>query len=289
MIRVSPVVSDGDAAFWLALRTRVAPREGTVPLRRGDDRLFLLAELDGVPVGCARAGRSDLTDSASVGAYVLPEARRRGVGSALFARLVEHARTLGRDHLFATVDERAVEGLAFAGRCGLVEVDREIELRRALGDEPAAAAPAGIDVVTIAERPELLEAAYHAIAIEGYADLPLPGPIEVTLEEWLEEEATVPEGSFVALDGDAPVGYAGLTARPEEGIAENGLTAVCRSHRRRGIAEALKRRQLAWAAAAGYRELVSYTQGRNIPMQRLNERLGYVAAPAWIKLKGPLP
>jgi mycothiol synthase len=56
---------------------------------------------------------------------------------------------------------------------------------------------------------------------------------------------------------------------------EHGLTAVRRSHRRQGIATALKRAQMAWAAEHGYRELVSDMVEGNAAMRAVNERLGY--------------
>jgi len=86
----------------------------------------------------------------------------------------------------------------------------------------------------------------------------------------------------VALEGDQVVGYAGMLED------EHGLTVVARSHRGRGIATHLKRCQLAWAARNGVDELVSFTQGINDPMRAVNDRLGYVAEPAWLKMKGPL-
>ena len=84
---------------------------------------------------------------------------------------------------------------------------RPQRLRR-LSDEEIALdpIPAGVEVVTIAERPELLEAAYPLARDEGYPDLALEGSISIPLEEWLHEEATLPEGSFVALaDGGCEV------------------------------------------------------------------------------------
>ena len=57
------------------------------------------------------------------------------------------------------------------------------------------------------------------------------------------------------------------------------LTTVARSHRRRGIAGALKRAQVGWAAEHGIRRLVTDTHADNIATQRLNERLGYVPQP----------
>ena len=107
-------------------------------------------------------------------------------------------------------------------------------------------------MVTIAERPELLEAAYPLARDEGYPDLALEGSISIPLDEWLRDEATLPEGSFVALADGEIVGYSGLMAHDNDGVAEDGLTVVRRDWRRRGLAKALKQRELAWAAAAGF-------------------------------------
>jgi mycothiol synthase len=67
---------------------------------------------------------------------------------------------------------------------------------------------------------------------------------------------------------------------------ENGLTAVRRSHRRRGLATALKRAQISWAAANGFRELVPSSVEGNEAMRAVNERLGYKPLPAWIVVQG---
>ena len=52
-----------------------------------------------------------------------------------------------------------------------------------------------------------------------------------------------------------------------------------------GIAKALKRVELAWAAKHGYRRLVTYTQEGNEAMRAINSRLGYVGEPAWILVR----
>ena len=242
--------------------------------------LLLLADT----TACARAGRSDLDGHATVEVFVVPEARRRGLGALLFDRCVEHARALGVASLFTTVDELSEPGRAFAAARGFALVDREVEMRRTIRAEAEPEPLPGIEVVSLAERPELLEAAYEAIAVEAYGELPLPGGYALTLEKWLEEEgAGIPEASFVALADGEPVGYAGMQPG-----GKHGLTAVRSSHRGRGIAPHLKQRQLAWAAAAGIPELVTWTQSGNEAMQRVNERLGYLPEPAWLKLRAPL-
>jgi GNAT superfamily N-acetyltransferase len=278
LIRVAE--SDADLDVWAEVRVAASPRERLVRPFRLEGRLLLLAG----ELGCARATPSDIEGRASVEVFVVPAARGRGLGSQLFAHCVEHARTLGARELSTTVDELSEPGRAFTAVRGFVEVDREVELRRAIADEPEPEPLPEIRVFSLAEQPSLLEGAYEAVAVEAYSDMPLPGSYRLTREKWLEEErAGVADASFVALDGDDVVGYAGM-----QGDGEHGLTAVRRSHRRRGIATHLKRRQLAWAAQAGVPELVTFTQGRNSTMQRLNQRLGYVPQPAWLKLKATL-
>lgn len=276
MLRIAE--SDDDLALFADIRLAASPRHSPTPPRREPDRLLLLWG----DVGCGLAARSDLADSVTVLVYVRPEAQGAGVGTSLAGPVLDHARTFGRPMLFATVDAESAAGLAFARRYGLEEVGREVESRRVVGDEPWPDPLPGITVVSIAERPDLLEAAWDAVGREGFADIPAPSPITMTLDLWRQEEAAVPEASFVALEDGRVVGYAGMLDE------EHGLTTVARSHRGRGIALHLKRCQLAWAAANGVPELVSYTQGVNDAMRRVNDRLGYVAEPAWLKMQGPV-
>ena len=112
---------------------------------------------------------------------------------------------------------------------------------------------------------------------------------QVELEDWLREEATLPAGSFVALAGGEIVGYSGLMRHDHDGVAEDGLTVVRRHWRRRGLACALKRLELAWAAEHGIREVVTWTQRGNEGMRRLNERLGYEYRGVAVNLAAPLP
>jgi len=64
---------------------------------------------------------------------------------------------------------------------------------------------------------------------------------------------------------------------------------VDRAWRRRGLARALKTRELAWAAANGYREVVTWTQQGNNGMRALNEALGYVYRDVSVTMTAPLP
>jgi RimJ/RimL family protein N-acetyltransferase len=52
-----------------------------------------------------------------------------------------------------------------------------------------------------------------------------------------------------------------------------------------GIAAALKRAQIAWEKAEGYRRLVTRNEERNEPIRRLNERHGYQLEPGRVFLR----
>jgi mycothiol synthase len=292
MIELRTVETDADLEAWLAVRRRVLPDEPAATKEQmraleAPERLLLLAERDGELAGSGLAARSD-TGGGFVAPRILPEHRRHGVGTALLGRLLEHVRAHGFEAAVAHADGEAA--LAFAQKHGFVEVDREVEqVREVAPDEPLPARYEAVEFTSIEERPELLERAF-GVAEQGYADLALAsGSMRVTLEEWLRDEATLPGGSIVALEGERVIGYAGLLSwNDDDTRAENGLTAVARDWRRRGLATALKRRQLAWAAANGIRELVTWTQTGNEGMRSVNEGLGYVTRTVSLRMRREL-
>ena len=256
-------------------------------LQRDPRRLYVLADHDRDVVGCGFAGASDSPGRGFVSPRVLPDARRRGVGSVLLQRLCAHLARLGFETVSAHVDGNDSGSLAFAERHGFAEADRQVEQVKRVGDEPLPQIPDGVRLVTIAERPELLHQAYE-LGLDGWADMATTVPVTISLDDWLRDEATLVEGSFVALAGDEIVGYSGLCRQPD-GLVEDGLTVVRRAWRRRGLARALKQAELAWAAANGIAEIVTWTQRGNEGMRALNEQLGYVYRSVTINVRRPLP
>jgi GNAT superfamily N-acetyltransferase len=117
----------------------------------------------------------------------------------------------------------------------------------------------------------------------------LERPAQISLETWLREEATLPDGSFVALAGGEIVGWSGLVQHDNDGVAEDGLTVTRRDWRHRGLATTLKRMELAWAAEHGFREVVTWTQQGNEGMRSINELLGYEYRDVSITMVAPLP
>ena len=294
MTSLRSVESAADLDVWAALKSTVVPNEPVTAeqIVASDEpgRLLLLAEREGAAVGCGIAAPSHFGGRAFVAVRVLAEHRRQGIGSELMRALSEHARTLGREGINAFVYADEPHSIAFAEHFGLVEADYQLEQVRAIGDEPPPGLPAGLELVPVAgRRDELLTAAWP-VALEAYDDLPLPGEVTYKLDEWLREEATRPEGSFIAFENGEVVGWAGLSVHANgDAAAEHGLTAVRRDRRGRGIGRALKRTQLHWAAQSGVAELVTWTQRGNEAMQALNRSLGYVDKSKVITFQGPLP
>jgi GNAT superfamily N-acetyltransferase len=294
VIELRVASTPADLEVWAEIKSRVVPNEPVTAeqLAATDEpgRLLLLAERNGTLAGCGIAGLSNFGGRVFIAARVLEEHRRHGVGRELVRALAEHGRGLGRDGVNAFVDEGDEAALAFARGYGLEEVDYQLEQVRVVGDEPPAAVPDGIELVSLdGRREELLEAVWP-VAQEGYADMPLPGDVTYPKATWLRDEATRPEGSFAAFDDGRPVGYAGLAEHANgSAVAEHGLTVVCRDHRGRGIARALKRAQLHWASTNGVVELITWTQKGNEAMQALNLSLGYENRSRVLTMQGPLP
>jgi len=289
-----PVVSGADLDAWARLKSAIVPNEPVtaeqIQATDQEGRILLLAEVEGALAGCGIAARSHFAGRGFVAPRVLPEFRRRGIGTALLLALADHVRSLGREELISFVYAGEPDSVAFAERFQQEVVDYQLEQIRLIGAEEPVAPPEGIEIVALGDRREELLRAAWPVALEGYADMPLPGDVSFERDEWLRDEATRPKGSFVALEDGEVVGYAGLLEHANgSAVAEHGLTVVRRDRRRRGIASALKRAQLEWAARSGLVELVTWTQKGNEAMQAINRGLGYVDHSRVLTYTGPLP
>ena len=284
--------TDTDLEAWRRVRIAVLPNERcrSVEWMRGSmtpERVYLVAELDGALAGSGLGGRSDL-GHAGLHPRVLPWARRRGVGTAILLELAERAARLGFREADTNVDDAG--SFVFSERFGYRETGRQIEQIRAIAAEPSVVAPAGIEIVVVADRPELWSAAYDPLALQAFEDMALDTPLLASSGQWERDWLSWPEGTFLALAAGQIVGCAGLERDmdvPER--AENSLTAVLRGWRGRGIASALKRSALSFAATQGVEEVYTWTQQGNGAMRRLNEHLGYVERAVSISVRATLP
>jgi GNAT superfamily N-acetyltransferase len=283
--------SDADLELWRQVRLAVVPGEradSVAGIRASDSpaRLLLIAEQDGVLAGSGIADDSSLTGG-FVCPRVLPAARRRGVGTAMLRALAQHCQDRGHATVAALADDEG--SAAFARWSGFTEVNREVEMLRTIGDEPPPEIPAGVEIVTAADRPGVWDEAYdrvHAtLADTAHGSVP-----RVSREEWHRDWTKTPEASFAALAGGEVIGVASLLLDPGQPTrAETGYTAVRREWRGKGVADALKRSTLAWAAGHGIAEVYTWTQQGNARMRAVNERLGYRYGIVSVRLESPLP
>jgi mycothiol synthase len=260
-----------------------------------------LALLDGEPVGegfCLEPPDMKESSAAFGEICVLPEARRRGVGTALFVEITAHARSLGKTDLEVGAFEDDPDGVAWAERRDFTCVSRIRGLRLPLAGiaPPAVVAPDGITITTLADRPDLAHGVWE-VAAEAMPDIPIdsdvpmhPGPFEDYQALTLTGARYMPEATFVALHDGEAVGFAQLAWDDRaHGIASHEMLAVRRAFRGRGVAGALKAAQIAWAVENGLTELRTGNEERNVAARAVNARYPYEPMPDFLVLRGPLP
>jgi GNAT superfamily N-acetyltransferase len=226
-------------------------------------------------VGHGAAYRSPMTaDAASVSVAIHPHQRRRGLGTALCERCLEHALFLAP--LVLTEFFESDDGCRFA---------------RAHGFEPARAETvAALDPSTVIEQlPDGLDVRpltdvdphdVFELDEETTVDMPHTGELErPPFEEWetlvWNHPLLTHEGSFVAaVDGEAAA-LSLLLADLGSGRATTMYTAVRRGFRGRGLALAVKLASTRWAAEHGVTRITTRNDETNAAMLAVNRRLGY--------------
>lgn len=301
---------DAGLETYVRIRNTVAP-ENTDSVEQiawqskaypGQGARFLAEDEDGVAVGTAVTGRiwmhGEDYERYWLGMWVLAEARGRGAGTALFDACSNVAREAGKTGFQTELSEVHADGLRFLANRGFKVTDRNKMVRLDLGGlpPPEPAPPAGIAIVTLAGRPDLVEGV-HAVAVEAFPDIPSDdepmdaGNLEAFTTRDVDRTGMPRDGFFVALDETTGgvVGYASLSLDAgDPTLAFHDMTAVLRAYRGRGIATALKRATIAWAVRHGLAALDTGNDEHNGPMRAVNARLGYRPVPDWLGLQGPL-
>jgi mycothiol synthase len=296
MLAIAPVRTDTDLEAMIRVQVLVRPnRQPKLEnLRHNLDSnpnlTYFVGRLGEEPVACGFVepwGQLAQGDIA-----VVPARRRRGIGSALFAEISTRARSLGANEIQGEVQESDAESLAFFEHRSFMPVggEKAVVLELEGIEAPEIEPPEGIRIVTRAEEPDRLDEMY---ALATQADEDIPGSAGVqSYERWramdIDRPNCLPELCFLALAGEEVVGYALLQAAGER--AFHGLTVTRRDWRRRGVASALKCAEIAAAKRERFERLLTESEERNEPMRRLNEKLGFVAAPEWstVVIRGPV-
>lgn len=300
-MEIRPIRDESDIEHVVGVINRVDPDDPITAHefvswgQQKREREDLVAERDGEIVGAARAFLESQRPNPWLLIWVPPEQRRQGVGSALFGGASRWAGSKGHTAFETWIREGMPAGIAFANALGFEETGRERGLRLDLTaiEAPAVEAPAGIELLSWAERPELATGIYE---VYGEAVMDIPGEEDAEVEpfeDWLRNDMQSSgdraDATFVALAGEEVVGYAKFhlsEAQPTR--AYHDMTGVKRAWRGRGIARALKATQIRWAKENGYEELRTSNEERNAPIRKLNKRFGYEPAVGRIYLRGPL-
>ena len=302
---VRSVSSDADLETLASLHSSVTPEDPTsLEEMRWADGTYpgtvrFLAEEDGRAVGAATVGRifvypQDYPDLWMT-LTVLPEARSRGAGAALFDAVQAVARAAGKDGLQARCRADRHDAIAFLERRGFVEFERSrmVRLELAGRERPTVQPPDGVTLTDLAARPDLIEGV-HTVAQESFRDI--PGGDEMAVGDLAEFRARdvdrpgIDHHAFqIALDEESGsvIGYASLMLLPgSRQVAWHDMTAVRSAWRGRGVARTLKLATIAWALDHGLTALDSGNDEANASMRAINVRLGYEDLPDEIVMRG---
>ena len=224
---------------------------------------------------------------------VHPTYQRRGIGSAFYdfalAQLAQQEEAMNVLHAHARSE--TPQGIRFLEERGFVQVmrwwDSRLDLATFAPEEYAPLlaklAAAGVEIITAAEfatrNPDWQRSIYD-VDREATLDEPQPTPpTPLSFEDYCKFVFANPnfraERIFVAVDDNRAVGMTELPLNPVD--PENlhtGFTGIARSHRRRGIATALKAAALTYAKETGA-HTVSTGNEENNPMYAINLQMGF--------------
>lgn len=225
-----------------------------------------------------------------------PDYRRQGLGTAIYQWLLAELAQHRPVKLLAPTREDKPAALAFLQREGFAQVMRYPLSRLDLtAFDPGRYTPtlqqvadSGITITTIAQLaesdPNYRQKMYELDRLISQ-DVPHFGePTPPTFEQYqkyvFDNPGYLPKAWFVALDGQEYVGLSTLWRNfNNDQQWDTGFTGVKRSHRRRGIATALKVNALTYAKSQGITTTITDNEENN-PMFLLNMQLGFVPQPA---------
>ena len=266
----------------------------------------LVAEDDGgiVATGYFRA-ETDCEVSSKFLVYVQvdPAEQGRGIGTALFDAMMERLSEHDPAILQSFTREDHEAGIVFLKKRGfrvsMKEQDSELDLA---SFDPARFAgvvdrvrESGIEIVPASELSKR-DHDWMRKTWELHGEIIPDVPDDDVLENMPFEKFAktfdhpdyLPDGYFLALDGGSYIGMSSVwNRRVKKGEVYTRLTGVIRSHRRRGIATALKVRAHEFAKEWGAKVVVTDNEENN-PMYDLNVQLGFVPTRAWLQFRKEL-
>ena len=293
-IEIKTVSGYAELERWVAARNEVVPDDTETVARKvllrasQGGRVDLIAYDDAEIVGVGLLAGGPVTDRSShpyIEVLVPERHRGRGVGTALLDAFSHRLRLLGKEGLQVEARSDDVYSLGYLERRGFVEVDRwtQLALRLDWYEPVEPAIPGGIQVTSLSERPDLLEALF-AVARASGRDV--GGSFQAWQVYELADPRIVLDLTTIALAGDEVVGYSTFVRFVDQQAGEHRAMAVVPACDVQGIAVALTQVQIAGAERAALETLFAWA--RPWEHQEAYESLGYQPRTASIDFQGPL-
>jgi mycothiol synthase len=232
-----------------------------------------------------------------VNVEVHPEYQRRGIGAALYDRVMDDLQAFDPPALRADAFTNLPQGFTFLQKRGFYEAFRETPVHLDVisfdpepytGLEPKLKAE-GIAIKTLRElgSDPSRDRKLYDLYWDAGEDVPHEGEqVErPAFDEWvkwgLNDPSILHDAFFIAMLGDEYIGLRELCKYPDSDMLLGSLLGVRREYRKRGIGLAMQLRGIAYAREHGYRLLKTCTAIQNAPMQALFNKLGYTRDPEW--------
>ena len=229
-----------------------------------------------------------------------------GTADDLMCKLVEVAGQLSAEKLICKIQENDEPKISYLAKQGFVTVMRypisALDVASFKSEpfqskiNPTSPFQRGIEIKQLPDgwqQDHYWQQFVHELDWVLMQDVPSHEPrIKKSLETFLNEEIfhpnSMPESYFIAWDGDKAVGLTCFVMRGgRKETVSTAITGVIRSHRRRGIARALKIESIKFAQRTGVKTILTNNEENN-PMFLLNQELGFKQKPAWVNLEKPL-
>ncbi len=265
-------------------------------------QVFIVAEENGTVIGAANYHRfagSYHPNKFGIEIWVEPLAQGRGVGNALYLALLEKLAPLEPISVSTQVRESDARAMQFAASRGFLEIKRDFESLLDItnfSSEPYQAnilnlESSGVALISWQEADSLeRRQELHRVFSVVRHDVPRSEPATPITFEFLDENVLMDaellqEASFFALENNKIIGFTGCFRGAKAGWVDQWLTATTREARGRGIATALKIKQIKVVQQLGFQTIRTDNDTRNTAMLAINDKLGFVRQPAVLVVK----
>jgi ribosomal protein S18 acetylase RimI-like enzyme len=216
-----------------------------------------------------------------------PQLRGRGLGSHLYTDALAWAKEHGAHKLDSMVRDDDTASLAFAEGRGF-HVDRHMYSSRLdlshFSEEPfqgliERVEAGGVRLFTMEDEGDTPEAQRKLYELNKYVDSRIPGErLFPSFEEFssmvFKSDWYMPDAQVIAADGDRWIGMtAGGVFAPD--TMTMTMTGLHEEYGGRGIGTALKLLLVRQARKRGVRYMLAGNDSHNVPMLRVNEKLGF--------------